>query len=959
MSAAPAEIRAASAKPQAAAPNIVIILADDLGWNAVGYHDGFAKTPNIDRIAAEGVQLDRFYSAPMCSPTRAGILTGRYAMHLGMGRSVVRPWIHFGLSPSERTLPEALAEAGYAHRGAFGKWHLGHHDPKWHPLSQGFTAFEGCYNGAQDYWTQLREDELDWHRDFEPTRRKGYTTDLITNAACDFIASSAAGDEPFFCYVPYTAPHDPLQAPQSYVDQYKHLDGRPRDGKPSNKQKLAAMITAMDDGVGRVLETLEKSGALENTIVWFMSDNGGVGGIRGNNDPLRAAKLTVYEGGVRVPSAVWWPGKIEGGRKVTAPVMHVDVMPTLLALAGKGDAANGGKPLDGVDVSKLLTTASDEAAAAATNRDLYYFNGQFGSDVEQIAVTSADGWKLVVVGPDLRQSGFRTPAHKFELFHLAEDPLEKHNVAAEHSDVVDALGKKLVDFRESEPEEAIAPAEKPDGYQPPKEWRNSPVDAAAAKTPATADLRQADGQPKLETGAKKGRPNIVVILADDLGFSDVGCYGSEIRTPNIDRLAAGGVRFRQFYNNGRCCPSRAALLTGRYPHQVGVGAMIDGYAKWIRDAADRPSYDDHLSKETPTVAELLQDAGYQTYMVGKWHLGDRPGEWPVRRGFDRSFALVPGAMNYFGGESTGPRAFMVEDDQHYEPPHDGFFATDAFTDRAVEFLAESQQRDEPFFLYMAYNAPHWPLHAPPEDVEKYRGVYDKGWQAVRDARYQRMIDMGVIDDSVQMAPMDRGDVKPWDELSEDERAEWALRMEIFAAQVTGMDEGIGRIVDELERRGVADNTLVLVISDNGGAPEDPHRGRSGAELGGRDSFWGYARPWATVSNTPWRRHKVSMYEGGISTPAIARWPAGIPASEEGSLVDGPAHLMDLLPTFLELAGARPSQDDDQPKLEGRNIEGMIRGEDAPANRTLCWEHEGNRAIRRGDWKLVQLSTDKA
>jgi arylsulfatase len=341
-------------------------------------------------------------------------------------------------------------------------------------------------------------------------------------------------------------------------------------------------------------------------------------------------------------------------------------------------------------------------------------------------------------------------------------------------------------------------------------------------------------------------------------------------------------------------------------------------------------------------------------MCGKWHLGDRPAEWPVHRGFDRSFALIPGAMNYWGGESDGPRAPMALDDQRFTPPHDGFFATDAFTDRAIEFLAESRQLDKPFFLYLAYNAPHWPLHAPPEDIEKHRGKYDAPWQQIREARFKRLIDRGVVEQSVDMAPMDRGAAKAWGNLTDAKQLAWAKRMEIFAAQVTRMDENIGRVLAELERLNVAHNTLVLVLSDNGGAPEDPHRGRAGAELGSRDSFWGYARPWATVSCTPWRGHKVTAYEGGISGPAIAHWPTGIPNDKQGTFVDGASHLIDLTPTFLELAGATET-----PHCEGRSIVSMIKGQSAPADRTLFFEHEGNRAVRKGNWKLVELASSKA
>ena len=446
------------------------------------------------------------------------------------------------------------------------------------------------------------------------------------------------------------------------------------------------------------------------------------------------------------------------------------------------------------------------------------------------------------------------------------------------------------------------------------------------------------------------RPNIVVILADDLGFSDLGCYGSEIPTPNVDRLAAQGVRFTQFYNNARCCPSRATLMTGLYPHQVGIGAMIDGYAKWQRDAANSPSYQEQLSKSHPTTPELLRDAGYHTMMVGKWHLGMGKANWPSSRGFDRAFALVGGAMNYWGSNPGGPKAPMELNGEKFTPPNNGFFATDAFSDRAVEFLKEAKGIDKPFFMYLAYNAPHWPLHARPEEISKHKGKYSQGWQATREKRYERMRALGIIDERVAMAPMDRGKVMPWNELTEAERQEWDLRMAVFAAMVETMDKGVGRVLDTLRETGVDQNTLVLFLSDNGGAAEDPNH-PGDAATGTRESFRGYARPWATVSNTPFFRHKVSMYEGGISSPMIARWPGQIPENRQGQFVREPAHLVDLLPTFLELAGAKT---DDRFKPEGQSIETMLKGGAGEADRTFAWEHEGNRAIRKGKWKLVRL-----
>jgi arylsulfatase B len=463
-------------------PNVVLIVADDLGWNGVGYHGGPAKTPHIDRIARSGVELDRFYVSPMCSPTRAGLLTGRYPMRYGMARTVVRPWIRNGLPPEERTLPESLAEAGYARRGAFGKWHLGHLAPQWHPLSQGFTDFKGCYNGAADYFTRQRDGQTDWHENWEPVEEPGYTTDLIADAAAAFVRRHAT-DGPFFCYVAFTAPHDPLQAPARYLAQYAHLDADPNDRTPSREQRLAAMTACMDDGIGRILQSLQDAGVARDTLVWFMSDNGGIGSIPKNNAPLRGAKLTVYEGGVRVPSAVWWPGVVEGGRNVETPIINLDVMPTVLRACGAA-AAGADRPLDGRDVLDVL--AGKPATGPLASRDLYFFDGQAGLDREQLAVTTGDGWKLVVVGPDVRRPGrWKTPEHRTELFRLSTDPLEKTDLAAKEPRRVEELARKLVEFRKSEPHgSSMAPVNrKPPRFQPPARWRNTRDEGAGAGRP--------------------------------------------------------------------------------------------------------------------------------------------------------------------------------------------------------------------------------------------------------------------------------------------------------------------------------------------------------------------------------------------------------------------------------------------------------------------------------------------
>jgi arylsulfatase len=343
-------------------------------------------------------------------------------------------------------------------------------------------------------------------------------------------------------------------------------------------------------------------------------------------------------------------------------------------------------------------------------------------------------------------------------------------------------------------------------------------------------------------------------------------------------------------------------------------------------------------------------------MVGKWHLGDAQDQWPWARGFERSFALIPGAMNYWGAAGGEKPPRMELNGERFAPPTDGsFFATDAFTDRAVEFLeqAKSAAPDKPFFLYLAYNAPHWPLHARDETIAKYRGKYADGWQATRERRYARMRELGVIGDAVALSPMDRGKQKPWNELSDAERKEWDLRMAVYAAMVEELDRGVGRVIEALDRIGAADNTLLVFTSDNGGAAEDPNRGPADAATGTRESFRGYARPWASVSNTPFTRHKVTPYEGGISAPTIVRWPAGIANDRNGGFVREPGHLLDLIPTFLHVAGIE--KPDPAFKPEGISLLDPIQGRPGRSDRTFAWEHEGNRAIRQGKWKLVRLS----
>ena len=436
-------------------------------------------------------------------------------------------------------------------------------------------------------------------------------------------------------------------------------------------------------------------------------------------------------------------------------------------------------------------------------------------------------------------------------------------------------------------------------------------------------------------------PNIVIILADDLGYSDIGAYGGEIQTPALDALALGGVRFQRFYNGGRCCPTRASLLTGRYPHAVGMGAMVSG-----RNSLPQPGpYQGYLSEEAPTIAEMLREAGYSTYMSGKWHVGEKPEHWPRQRGFDRYYGLISGASSYYEIIRDQPRIReMVLDDTPWSPPAEGFYMTDAFTDQAITFL-EEHPAENPFFLYLAYTAPHWPLHALPEDIDRYRDRYVEGWDVLRDERYASQMAMGLIDSTWNMPPRPEH-LPAWED--EPAKEDWAHRMAVYAAMVDRMDQGIGRVVDQLQTMGVLDNTLVLFLSDNGGCAESV-AGRnlhdSTSVIGARGSYVAYQEAWANASNTPFRLYKQWMHEGGIATPLIAHWPDGIAAP--GRITASTGHVIDLMATIGAITRS-PAQNTDGQSL----VPVFYSAIDATWDRTLFWEHIGHRAVREGRWKLV-------
>ena len=481
------------------------------------------------------------------------------------------------------------------------------------------------------------------------------------------------------------------------------------------------------------------------------------------------------------------------------------------------------------------------------------------------------------------------------------------------------------------------------------------------------------------------RPNIIVILSDDVGYSDIGCFGGEIQTPNLEALAKNGLRFTQFYNTARCCPTRAALLTGLYPHQAGVGHMTsDG---------GHEGYRGELNRRCATIAEVLRPAGYSTYMAGKWHvvnnadmkLNGSKHNWPIQRGFDRFYGTIVGAGNYFDP------AFLTRDnknitalnDAEYRPAR--YYYTDALADQTVRFIREHHQRtpDKPFFTYLAFTAAHWPLHALEEDIAKYRGKYDAGYEPIRTARLAKMKQLGLIDPKWQPAPL-KGD---WASVS---NKAWEARcMEVYAAQLDRMDQGIGKVVEELRRQGALDNTLIFYMQDNGGCaegvgrsrqarvrrPVEPkgadyvftnHRGphtRDGrpyrvgpsAMPGPEDTYIAYGEAWANVSNTPFREYKHWTHEGGISTPLVVHWPKGIASSRRGELEAQPGHLIDIMATCVDVAGAKypvTVGTNSITPMEGASLEPAFRGKSLERKNPIFWEHEANRAVRDGRWKLV-------
>lgn len=448
---------------------------------------------------------------------------------------------------------------------------------------------------------------------------------------------------------------------------------------------------------------------------------------------------------------------------------------------------------------------------------------------------------------------------------------------------------------------------------------------------------------------KSQKPNIILVLVDDLGFSDIGPYGGfDIQTPNLDRLAGEGLRLKEFYNNSICAPTRASLLTGQYQHKAGVG--------YFNVNLGLPAYQGFLNKESLTLAEVLKTAGYSTILSGKWHVGDDKDQWPAQRGFDRSFGFIGGASNYYeiNDKDKADVALYRNNEPFYLEK--GKYLTDEITNQALGFLDEQNKEKKPFFLYLAFNAPHWPLQAVPEDIDKYKGKYSIGWDSLRTQRYQNAIAKGVIDKKQQIAKHDEA-LQSFNKLTYDEQQYWQRRQEVYAAMIDHVDQSLGKLLNKLKELKKDENTLIVFISDNGAQGGNSLRlytSRNTGPVGTAGSYEVQNSNWSQTGNSPLRNYKGTPYEGGISAPFIAWYPKRIKAN---TIATGTAHLIDLAPTFYQLAGASyPATLNGvvSNKLPGKSLVPLLTGEADRVSRgaPLFWERGGNRAVREGKWKLV-------
>ena len=863
-------------------PNIVLFYVDDWGWTDAGFlGSGYYETPRMDGLAREGTVFTAAYSAgPNCAPSRASLMSGQYTPRHGVytvsssarGKAKDRKLIPIEnrteLADEVVTLAEALRDAGYV-TASMGKWHLGA-DPR----TQGFDInVAGNQTGSPrgGYFSPYKNPELSDGPEGE------YLTDRLTDEALAFL--EARGPEPFFLYLTHYAVHSPLQCKDEHRAKYA---AKQAVGGHDNT-KYAGMVESTDESLGRVLDKLAELDLAQNTIVILHSDNGGYGGAT-SNAPLRGVKGMLYEGGIRVPLVMRWPGHIAQGGRTAVPVHGVDLYPTMLELAGAAPPA--GQPLDGVSLTPLF------APDGTLERDALFWH--FPAYLQATGKGNSP-WRTTPVGA-VRQGPLKLLEYfedgRLELYDLDGDPGETHNLAAQRPEDTARLHALLGEWR-TKLGAPVPTAPNPEYVPPP-----TPDAPEGADETAPAAAR---------------RPNVVYILADDLGYGELGCYGQDkIRTPHLDRLATEGMRFTQHYAGSPvCAPSRCVLLTGRHTGH----AIVRDNSAWFRKENPHGEGQFPLPAETTTLATLLQREGYATAAIGKWGLGgpDNEGE-PNRQGFDHFFGYLcqAHAHNYYpthlwrNGEKVPiDNPVFSAHEKLAEPPADAAafarfsgrqYAPDLMIEEALGFVRDHAQ--EPFFLYFATPVPHAALQVPSDSLAAYPEAWD-------DAPY-----LGQKGYTPHPRP----------------RA-------AYAAMVTRMDEHVGRLLALLDELGIGDDTIVMFASDNGPTFN-----------GGTDSEF-------FASAGGMRGLKASVFEGGIRVPMIARWRGRIAPGATSDHVSG---FQDVLPTVLDLlGGAIPGGLDGitfAPTLVGRGEEQRTHDE---RTGELYWELGRQQALRAGDWKLVR------
>lgn len=510
-----------------------------------------------------------------------------------------------------------------------------------------------------------------------------------------------------------------------------------------------------------------------------------------------------------------------------------------------------------------------------------------------------------------------------------------------------------------DPGKKLPPKEDPTGEDPQTDTLVTPTDTTVV--PVDTTVTPVD---TIVTREFPKRPNVILILADDLGYSDVGCYGSEVETPSIDRLAATGVRFRTFYNAARSAPTRASLLTGLYPHEAGVGALntVQGYEH----------YKGYLDDETCTIPEALKGVGYKSFITGKWHLQQEFCK-PKDRGFDHSFFF--GGGWYWSQDDVNAAALFLEDSgikrttNKLPGGQEQWYTSDMFVTMGLQWMDEAIKENKPFFWYMPFNAVHFPIMAKEETIDKYTGRYSEGYTVIRNRRFAKQVQMGLFDEGELTPENPHASYKHWDKMTAAEKTTADKRMAVYAACIENMDQNIGRIITHLEEKGIRDNTLIIFLSDNGGNAESHWPGTFQAETasypgkpGGPASNIWLGAPWAGVANTPYFLYKRHAHNGGCCTPLIFSWPAGIDPSLQGSIdKQSYGHIVDIMPTILEVTEAsylttrRTAGGTTYQTLppEGNSLTEALRGQKVTRTKPIIMEHEGNRMLRDGDWKIVR------